>query len=176
MKRSKLKKWLALGTVCAVSGIILTACGNGKKAENSSEDKTEIRFSWWGGDTRHEATLSAIKLFEKENPKIKVKAEYSGYDGIVEKTTTQIAGGTAADLMQVNYDWLVNYSPTGEGFYDLSKLSDLDLSGYTKEILEVGQMKGIQNAVPVSTNAYTLMINKTQYDKKELRCLRLGMI
>lgn len=166
MKKVSILKGLTVGISFLAIGLLLTGCGSSKKSSSeSSSDVTEIRFSWWGGDTRHKATLNAIKLFEKENPDIKVKAEYSGYDGIVEKMTTQIAGGTEPDLMQVNYDWLVNYTPDGKGFYDLSKLSDLDLSGYSEDILKTGQVKGIQNAVPVSVNAYTLMINKTQYEK-----------
>lgn len=164
MKKSLLKKIALLGLVSGITAVGIAGCGS-KKDSASSGGKTEIRFSWWGGDTRHKATMNAIKLFEKENPTIKVKAEYSGYDGIVEKMTTQIAGGTAPDLMQINYDWLVNYSPTGKGFYDLDKLDGLDLSGFSKDLLETGKVNNIQNAVPLAINAYTIMLNKTQFEK-----------
>lgn len=168
MKAKHSKRWLTVGILAGCSALLLTGCSSSASGGSGSKGKTEIRFSWWGGDSRHKATLNAIKLFEKANPDIKVKAEYSGYDGIVEKMTTQIAGGTAPDLMQINYDWLVNYSPTGEGFYDLSQFSDLDLSGYSEDLLEVGKVNGIQNAIPLATNAYTLIVNKTQYDKNNI--------
>lgn len=166
MKMSRMKKLLFTSALLLGTGGMLTACGSSNGQEKNGQ--TEIRFSWWGGDTRHEATLNAIKIFEKENPDIKVKSEYSGYDGIVEKMTTQIASGTSPDLMQINYDWLVNYSPTGEGFYDLSKLTEVDLSGYSDEFLATGEVNGIQNAVPLTPNAYTIMVNKTQYDEKNI--------
>ena len=35
-----------------------------------------LRFSWWGGSGRHEATLKALRLFEEKNPGVKIKAEY----------------------------------------------------------------------------------------------------
>lgn len=162
MKKNRMFLLLSLMSLLVVSGALLAGCGGSNK---SSSGKTEIRFSWWGGDSRHTATLNAIKLFEKENPDIKVKAEYSGFDGIVEKMTTQIAGGTAPDLMQINYDWLVNYSPDGTGFYDLSTLKGLDLSGFSDDLLETGKVDGKLNAVPVSINAATLMFNKTEFEK-----------
>jgi oligogalacturonide transport system substrate-binding protein len=48
--------------------------------------------------------------------------------------------GTNADVMQINFNWLEEYSADGTGYYDLNKLKDLiDLSGYTSEDLKVGQ-------------------------------------
>ena len=43
----------------------------GEKEENSGEDVT-IKISWWGGDTRHEATQNAINAFMEENENIKL--------------------------------------------------------------------------------------------------------
>lgn len=51
-----------------------------------------LRFAWWGGAGRHEATLKAIALFEQQNPGLKIKAEYMGFNGYLERLTTQIAG------------------------------------------------------------------------------------
>lgn len=162
----KLKKLLAvLGTV-TFGATLLVGCGNNDK--EAADGKTTIRISWWGGDDRHQATLAAIKAFEKENPDIKVKAEYSGWDGVEQKMATQITGKTEPDIMQINYDWLALYSPTGEGFADISKLSGLDLSGYDESTLNAGKVEGIQNGVPFSENAWVWGVNKTAFDKRNL--------
>lgn len=162
----KTKKMLTvLGTV-ALGTTLLAGCGSNNKA--ADDGKTTIRISWWGGDDRHQATLAAIKAFEKENPDIKVKAEYSGWDGVEQKMATQITGKTEPDIMQINYDWLALYSPTGEGFADISKLSDLDLSGYDESTLESGKVDGILNGVPFSENAWVWGVNKTAFDKRNL--------
>lgn len=35
-----------------------------------------------------------------------VKGEFTGFDGYLEKLTTQMAGKTEADIVQVNWPWL----------------------------------------------------------------------
>ena len=103
-------------------------------------DKCTLRFSWWGGDDRHKATLDAIGLWNKKHPDITITPEYGGWDGWTEKVSSQMRSGTEPDIMQINYDWLVTMSPDGSGFYDLDTLTDfLDLSGFDDEVLSFGQ-------------------------------------
>ena len=146
----------ALGCITALS-----ACGSASSAKytppDGSLDKCTLRFSWWGGDDRHEATLAAIKLWEQKHPDITITPEYGGWDGWTEKVSSQISGGTAPDVMQINYDWLVSLSPDGGGFYDLGLLTDrLDLSAFDDEVLSFGRMNGKLNAVTVSVSGFLL--------------------
>lgn len=64
-------------------------------------EDASIRFAWWGNEARAASTLKVIKLFEEKNPGITVKAEYAGYDGYQARLSTQFAGGTEPDVMQV---------------------------------------------------------------------------
>ncbi|MGH2332450.1 ABC transporter substrate-binding protein [Thermoanaerobacter mathranii] len=169
-----MKKVIALIIVGALLiGIALTGCGTSKQQGSGStqtqEEQKEVtlRFSWWGSDTRHKATLEAIKLFEEKYPNIKIKAEYAGWDGYLDKQTTQIAGGTAADIMQINWNWLPIFSKDGNGFYDLNKFSkELGLEeNYTKDILELGTVNGKLNGIPVAMTGRVIYYNKTIYDK-----------
>lgn len=150
----------------------LTACGSSNDTNtstggnNSSDEVVTLRFSWWGGDERHQATLDAIKKFEELNPNIKIKAEYTGWQGHLEKLTTQLAGGTAPDVMQINWNWLTIFSKDGNGFYDLNQLSDkLGLDNYSSDILNLTTVNGKLNGIPVSLTGRVLYFNKTTYDK-----------
>lgn len=150
--------------------LMLSACGTNKKnavtQPDGSLDKCELRFSWWGGDDRHEATLEAIKLWNTLYPDITIKAEYGGWDGWTEKINTQISGNAAPDIMQINYDWLINLSQNGLGFYDLNMLSDmLDLSGYSRENLSFGEIEGHMNAVTVSMSGRGFFYNSEIYER-----------
>ncbi len=150
---------------CAV---MLSACGKKKPDEvtppDGKLDKCELRFSWWGGDDRHEATLNAIKLWSEKHPDITIVPEYGGWDGWTEKVTAQLSGGTEPDIMQINYDWLITMSPDGEGFYDLEKLSpELDLSGFSQDVLSFGRVDGTLNAVTVSVTGRGLFYNSDVY-------------
>ncbi|AGJ01166.1 hypothetical protein ECBG_04213 [Enterococcus casseliflavus EC20] len=95
MKLGKIGPVVGIGLL---SCLMLTSCG--KKQAEDSENVT-IRMSWWGNDERHKATLAAIEKFEQKYSYIKVKAEYSGFDGVEQKIATQMTGNTEPDLMQM---------------------------------------------------------------------------
>ena len=147
----------------ALLSVSLSACAEKKYTEpDSSLDSCSIRFSWWGGDDRHEATLKAIELWNTKHPEINIIPEYGGWDGWTEKLSSQINGGTAPDVMQINYDWLVSFA--GDKFYDLEKLNNfLDLSGYDEEVLSFGRNKGVLSAVTVSVSGRGLFYNSDVY-------------
>ena len=162
-----LKKIVFLGlTTMALFG----ACGKDEKAVATKEnDNIVLRVSWWGGEDRHKKTIEAIKLFEQAHPNITVKAEYGGWQGWQEKITTQMAGGMAADLMQVNWNWINIFSKDGNGFYDLNQLSStLDLTQYEKKLLEQCSVNGKLNALPYGVAGRVFLYNKTSFDKAGL--------
>jgi oligogalacturonide transport system substrate-binding protein len=129
-----------------------------------------LRFSWWGGNERHQLTLKAIELFEQKNPGIKIKAEYGGFQGYLERLTTQIAGGSEPDVMQSDWAWLTMFSRNGDGFLDLNTQSKvLSLSEFQDDALRMGTIKGKLNALPASFTARVFVWNKTAFDKAGLK-------
>lgn len=125
-----------------------------------------LRFAWWGGAGRHEATLKAIGLFEKLHPGVKIKAEYMGFNGYLERLTTQIAGGSEPDIMQINWAWLAMFSKKGNGFTDLDKYRQmLALDQFSNEDANTGRVAGKLNALPSGYTARVLLWNKTSFDK-----------
>lgn len=159
---------IAAALCCVLS--ILSACGSKDKGSQTMPDgkldKCTIRFSWWGGDDRHKATLDAIKLWNKLHPDITIVPEYGGWDGWSEKVSSQLSGETEPDLMQINYDWLITMSPDGEGFYDLDRLDEtLDLSGFSDDVLSFGRVNGKLNAVTVSVTGRGLFYNSDVYKR-----------
>jgi len=130
-----------------------------------AEDAT-LRFSWWGAGARHEATLKAIAAFEAKNPGIKIKAEYMGFQGYLERLSTQIAGGSEPDILQINWAWITQFSKTGEGFYDLNKQKNLlALNQFSDADIKTGVMNGKLNALPASFTARVMLWNKAAWDR-----------
>ncbi len=126
----------------------------------------ELRFSWWGGGERHEAMLKATKAFEAKNPGVKIKAEYSGFQGFQERLSTQIAGRNEPDLMQVNWAWLSAFSKTGEGFYDLRKSANaMKLDEFSNSDLALTTINSKLNALPVGFTSRLFYWNKAALDK-----------
>ena len=148
--------------------VLTISCGEKKESSKGAGAEKEItlRFSWWGGDARHKATLDVIKLYEEKNPGVKIKAEYSGWDGHFEKISTQITGNTAPDIMQIDYNWLYNFSKNGDGFYDINTLKDdFNLDNYDEQALSYTIINGKLNAIPVGMNGRAFFFNKSLYDK-----------
>ena len=180
-----MKKLWSLATVFACAASLVACSGNDTKDNNTttpapstqegtttettdSNEPVTFRFSWWGGDSRHNATLEVIDLYMEQNPHVTIVPEYAAWSGYQDKFTTQYAGGTNADLMQVNYNWLWIYSPDGDGFYDLSTLSNLDLGNYSSTILDAMTVEGKLNAVPTSITARVPFLNTTLYESAGL--------
>ncbi|MEX3022413.1 ABC transporter substrate-binding protein [Kluyvera sp. STS39-E] len=134
-----------------------------------AQQPVELRMSWWGGNSRHQATLKALEAFEKTYPDIKVKAEYTGWDGHLSRLTTQMASGTEPDVMQTNWPWLILFSKNGAGYYDLNKLKDvLDLSQYQAKDLQSTTINGKLNGLPISVNAPVFYYNDVSWKKAGL--------
>lgn len=162
------KTFLKIAAACCI--ISLSACSEKKNdsviTPDGKLDKCSLRFSWWGGDDRHEATLKAIDLWNKKYPDITITPEYGGWDGWSEKVTSQVSSGTEPDIMQINYDWLIALSPDGNGFYDLGELSSqLDLSQFDDEVLSFGRVSGKLNAVTVSVSGRSLFYNSQVFSR-----------
>ncbi|WP_086351028.1 ABC transporter substrate-binding protein [Candidatus Enterococcus clewellii] len=156
----KFKKMFTVLGVISLSVALLAACGKKEAASGGTE---EIRISWWGGDSRNEAVQEAIKKFEEENPKIKVKAEFGGYAGYQEKITTQLSGGTAPDVIRLDSMWLDQYQ---NQLTDINELGDdIGLDNFNKESLEPVSINGKLLGLPLSTNYRTLYYNKTVLDE-----------
>lgn len=158
-------KYLRLTAASLAAAIALCSCGN-KSVVKSQTQQTIISLSWWGNDARNEYTIAAVEQFQELHPEIKVKISYSEWSGYESRSRVQMISDTEADVMQINFAWLSQYSPDGEGYYDLEKLTNrLDLSFFSKSMLEYGRVNGILNAVPIAMNCQTVYVNKTVYDQ-----------
>ncbi|WP_029375514.1 ABC transporter substrate-binding protein [Oceanicola sp. S124] len=137
-------------------------------ALSGTAQAADLRMSWWGGDSRHEATQEALKVCGEKHGHT-IQPEFTGWGGHFEKVATQIAGKTEADIMQINWPWLPIFSKNGDGFADLNTLSDtIDLSNWTEDQLAAGVRNGALNGLPISTTGRIFVFNKTMFDKAGL--------
>jgi oligogalacturonide transport system substrate-binding protein len=128
-----------------------------------------LRFAWWGGGGRHEATLKAVRLFEQRNPGVKIKAEYMGFNGYLERLTAQIAGRSEPDVMQINWAWLAMFSKRGTGFTNLDPLLGPAVREQLPEAdIATGRVAGKLNALSVSYTARVMLWNLGTFERLKL--------
>lgn len=150
-----MKRTVTLATVSAL--MVTTAL--------SSAQAADLRVSWWGGDARHAATQEALEICGEKHGHT-ISPEFTGFDGHLERLTTQLAGRTSPDLMQVNWPWLPLFSPDGSGLADLNEFSDIiDLSQWDPALLETGTRNGKLNGIPVSITGRVLFYNSDTYEQ-----------
>lgn len=141
--------------------------GDSKAADSAaSGEEVTLKFSWWGGDSRHEATEKAIEAFMAKYPNIKVEAEYGAWNGWEEKQALAIQGGNAADVMQINWNWITSYSGNGKNFVNLNDYSDvIDLTQFDQDVLDQCKIDDKLMAVPISLTGRLFYWNKTTFDE-----------
>ncbi len=156
------KRLVALLASCI---ILFSGCEH-ETIITEQKSRVEITFSWWGNDTRTEYTIEGVRKFEELNPGIKVNVSYAEWSGYELRNRIQMISGREADVMQINFGWLSEFSPDGKGYYDIAQLDEyFDLTTYDQDILDYGKRGGILNAVPIALNTETVYINRTIYDK-----------
>lgn len=164
------KKLLSVICMCTML-ISLTACGagtggDGGSGDSGSEDEITLRFSWWGGDSRHQATLDVIELYESKHPGIKIEAEYGGADGYKDKRMTEMAGKNAPDIMQIDAPWLYEMQTQFDAFADLSQFEDvLDMSGFDEDFVNSHcALGGTIYGLPTGINGTYMLMNTAILD------------
>ncbi len=180
MGMAMLASLTACGTSAADSGDTTTAGGNdaagttaaadnnagGETVAPASGEDVTLKISWWGGDSRHEATQNAINAFTEKNPNIKVEPNFGAWSGWEDSMSTAFYAGTAPDVNQVNWNWIFNYNNDGKTFLDLNKVSDtFDLTQYSQSALDQCTVGGALAAIPVSMTGRIFYWNKTTFEK-----------
>lgn len=189
----KVQKFVALG-LATVMAMSLVACGSQPASEQQTKENAQVEtsaqtpsteaveaapmvndgtyedctltFSWWGGDSRHEATLAAIEAFEAKYPSITVESTYGTWSGWEDSMATMFATKTAPDVNQINWNWITSYSNDGSVFLDLNEVSGvLDLSQYSEDALNQCVVAEELQAIPVSMTGRIFYWNKATFDK-----------
>lgn len=158
-------RYLFKRTTAAIisAAVAFGLCSCHERLLTDESDRAELSFSWWGGDDRNKRTLNGLNEFTEQTG-ITVRPIYEEFTGFKAKMDVQIYSDTEADVMQLNYDWLYQYTGQGEEFYDLSQLSGVDLSTYPEGSLDFGMVDGKLQAIPYGFNALTFLYNKTLLD------------
>lgn len=168
----KTKRFAALFMAGMVAAGALSGCTNepasagsqaqsGTEGETASGDQITLRFMWWGGDERNEATLAVIEQYEALHPNIKIEAEMNSDQGYIDKVSTMLANGTAPDIMQQNVDSLPDFVSRGDFFVDFYEYPEIfDVSGFDQTFIDqFGTFDGKLLALPTGMSSLAMVAN-----------------
>ncbi len=130
---------------------------------------TEITYYTFSAAPDHLKELDQmIQLFQTKYPNIKVKVETAPFNDYFTKLQTLIAGGTAPDVFELNYENFVTYAEKGL-LLDLSPLmkadSSFDSKIYYPRAMQAFSYNGMQLGLPATFSTVMLFYNKDMFDK-----------
>ena len=151
-----------------IVALMLSLCMLLSMGAAMADETITLRFSWWGGDARHEATMKVIEQYMALNPNVKIEAEYGSSDGYNDKLATQLAGGTAPDIIQIDPAFLPSYALSEAGYLVDLKTTSFDFSLSDPAYYELpmnGGFDGKQYGVPTGVSGAAILVNNEMATK-----------
>lgn len=167
MKQHRIFSILAVSLLVLVVSMPALFAAGGKEAQQAADKPVTLRFSWWGSDTRHQATLETIKLYQQRNPNITIEGEYGAFSNYYQKLLTQLAGKTAPDVITVDYKWVSDLMNQGAPFVNMNTLTDaIDQSGFDLTFANIyGGKDDYLIGLPVGLNGMGYLYNTRFLEK-----------
>ena len=154
-------------TTAAAKPAATTAAAATPAAAPVGKTGVEVRFATdWTEGARGQTINSALPLFEKQNPDIKIKLEPIGGD-YFDRLQVQFAGGTVADAILFEGVLAPEYIKEGliADLSDTLKAQKIDESKWRPGVPEVFKQGGKVYAVPFQLTPIVWFYNKTLFQK-----------
>jgi multiple sugar transport system substrate-binding protein len=121
----------------------------------SASNPVKLRFSWWGGQSRHDATLKVIELYQQKNPNVKIEGEYAAFDDYWKKLAPQAAANDLPDIIQMDDGYVSQFGGRGqlEDLRPYMTSGKIDISNITPGYLKIGEYDGKQYQLTMGVNA-----------------------
>lgn len=152
---------LAGAGVLAASALALAGCSGGEGGGSSDSGEVTITYTNFisaGGNEDNLATI--VAAFEAENPGVTVEVTTLPYSDYFTALQTDLAGGTASDVFDIEYANYASYQQSGV----LAELEGVDTSAYQASLAEAYATDGTQYALPSSFSNVVLFYNADLFD------------
>jgi multiple sugar transport system substrate-binding protein len=154
------------GLVAAAALLVAGCGGGGDSSAPKAGGKASGTITWgiYADPARDQLAAQQVKAFEAGHPGIKVKVQSVPFAQYYQKLATQLASGSAYDVMMISGAYFPKIAPQG-GLEDLSPMiqSDkLDLSQYATEKAN-SEYQGKTFALPYELDIQGLFYNKDMF-------------
>lgn len=103
--------------------------------------------------------------FEQENPGINVNIEVVPWDTLLQRLTTDIAGGTAPDISIIGTRWLLDFAAQGIAEPVDAYLTPEFKSTFIDTFMAPSVIDGKIMGLPVAASARAMVVNQDLFDK-----------
>jgi multiple sugar transport system substrate-binding protein len=103
--------------------------------------------------------------FTAANPDIKINIEVVPWDTLLQRLTTDVAGGNAPDISIIGTRWLLDFASQGVAEPIDSYLTPEFKASFIDTFMNPGIIDGKMMGLPVAASARAMMVNMDLYDK-----------
>jgi multiple sugar transport system substrate-binding protein len=160
-----MRRFIAIAGLMTAAVLALSACGT---SSSSSSGPVKLTYFTFSAAPDHLKDLNTIiAAFHQQHSNITIDVQTASYNDYFTKLQTEIAGGTAPDTFELNYENFVSYSSAGS-LLDLgtqaSSDSSFKSSVYYPRAYAVFNDAGKQYGLPESFSDVLLFYNKDLFD------------
>jgi multiple sugar transport system substrate-binding protein len=125
-----------------------------------------LRLIWWGGQARADRTLAVADAFAAATGNPEPQGEFLAWNDYWTRLATQVAGGNAPDVLQMDYRFIVEYAsrnaiaPLDEFVGGVLKLDDFD-----QDQIEGGKVNGQLYGLSLGANSVAMLVNTTAFEE-----------
>jgi multiple sugar transport system substrate-binding protein len=154
--RMKRRHFLQAGTALLAGSMVRPAFAQGEA----------LRLFWWGGQARADRTLAAADLYSETTGAPTLEAEFLSWNDYWTKLATQVAGGAAPDVLQMDYRYIVEYA-NRNAIAPLDEFvgAGLDLSDFDEDQLEGGRVNGQLYGISLGANSSAVAVNVAAFEE-----------
>lgn len=124
-----------------------------------------LRLIFWGSQARADRTYGVTDLYAKAGGPA-IEGEFLAWNDYWPKLATQTAGGSAPDVIQMDYRYIVEYAKRNA----IAPLDEfvggaLNLSDFDQDQIEGGKVDGKLYGISLGANSVALMVNTADFEK-----------
>ncbi|RYE59463.1 MAG: extracellular solute-binding protein, partial [Hyphomicrobiales bacterium] len=118
-----------------------------------------LRLTFWGGQDRATRTYAVADMFSAEAG-TEIEGEFIGWDDYWTRLATQVSGGNAPDILQMDYRYIVEYASRNA----IAPLDDylggtLNLADFDEDQVAGGRVGGKLYGVSLGANSASMIYN-----------------
>jgi multiple sugar transport system substrate-binding protein len=132
----------------------------------AAQDVTLRYFTFSAAPDHLEDLDAIIQAFQAENAGVTIEVETAAFADYFTLLQADVAGGSAPDVFELNYESFVTYAANG-ALMDISDMMSADAPYYARA-LEAFQYDGAQMALPESFSTVLLFYNADLFDQAGL--------
>jgi multiple sugar transport system substrate-binding protein len=132
--------------------------------------RTRLRMTWWGGADRAKRTQAALEAYQKQNAGTQIDTETIGWGDYWTRLATQVAGGNAPDIIQMDYRYIYEYARR-KALRPLDEFmpNPLDISDFGPANIETGKVDGQVFGVSMGVKSNALFYDTAVFDKLKMK-------